>query len=215
MDEGKFVAPTFRETAFNCPLCGAFAHQEWGSPELLVGNVNYGRSDDYMIARCRRCTRYSVWVQGRQVYPSDSSNAPSPSPDLPSDAKLDYEEAASILSLSPRGSAALLRLAIQDLCKALGKAGRDLNADIGSLVQDGLPVRVQQALDVVRVVGNNAVHPGQIDLRDDTGTAVRLFTLVNLVADAMITQPKAIENMWNDLPESQRNQVAKRDSGTN
>ena len=62
------------------------------------------------------------------------------------DVRRDYEEASAILDASPRGAAALLRLAIEKLCKELGENGRDLNADIASLVRKGLDPRVQKAL---------------------------------------------------------------------
>jgi hypothetical protein len=80
------------------------------------------------------------------------------------------------------------------------------------LVKAGeIPQRVQQALDIVRVVGNNVVHPGQIDLRDDRDTALRLFQLVNLIADRAITQPKEVEDVYAALPESARKQIEHRD----
>ena len=37
---------------------------------------------------------------------------------------------------------------------------------------------------------NEAVHHGEMDLRDDVETASQLFVLVNAIADQMITQPK-------------------------
>ena len=84
---------------------------------------------------------------------------------------------------------------------------------IASLVKKGLPVKIQQALDIVRVIGNNAVHPGQINLKDDTETANKLFDLVNLIADVMITQPKHVEEMFNTVvPENQRQAIEKRDN---
>lgn len=53
---------------------------------------------------------------------------------------------------------------------------------------------------MVRVVGNEAVHPGTIDLKDDRDTALRLFSLVNAIADQMITHPNVVQEMYDQLP---------------
>lgn len=141
-----------------------------------------------------------------------SGSAPFPNGDLPEDVRRDYTEARDIVDKSPRGAAALLRLSIQKLCPHLGEPGKNINDDIGSLVSKGLPVQIQQALDIVRVVGNNAVHPGQIDLADDSETASRLFQLVNLIGDVMITQPKQVQAMYDSLPEGSLTAIKERDS---
>ena len=66
-----------------------------------------------------------------------------------------------------------------------------------------LPVRVQQALDGVRVTGNNAVHPGQIEM--DSGEAVsQLFVLVNLIGEYMISMPKRVSDLYDGLPREDR-----------
>ena len=93
----------------------------------------------------------------------------------------------------------------------VGESGKNIDADIASLVKKGLDVRVQQALDIVRVIGNESVHPGQMDLRDDHDTVTELFRLVNLIADVMISQPKAIDAMYNALPASKLKGIENRD----
>ncbi|HTG24218.1 MAG TPA: DUF4145 domain-containing protein, partial [Reyranella sp.] len=147
------------------------------------------------VSHCFNCSDVALWIDDRLMWPR-RGEAPLPNLDLPDELRADYDEASTILDLSPRGTAALLRLTIQKLCMHLGEKGKNLDDDIASLVGKGLDARVQKALDVVRVIGNNSVHPGQIDLRDDRATAEKLFGLVNLIADIMITQPKHIDEMF-------------------
>ncbi len=101
-----------------------------------------------------------------------------PNPDLPDHIIRDYEEARGILRDSPRGAAALLRLCVQKLCMHLGEKGKNIDDDIASLVSKGLNPLVQKSLDIVRVIGNEAVHPGVIDLNDDRDTASQLLILI-------------------------------------
>ena len=207
-----YVPASYKSDGFNCPFCSAYAKQAWGHPNRNVSGGNYGHDDNFAICRCDRCGNFSIWIKEKLIYPP-SLTVPPPNPDIPEDIKTDFEEARTILSNSPRGSAALLRLCIQKLCTHLGEKGKNINADIASLVSKGLPVKIQQALDIVRVVGNNAVHPGQIDLKDNMDTANRLFGLINLIAGVMITQPKHVEELYkNVVPESQRKAIEKRDS---
>lgn len=123
----------------------------------------------------------------------------------------DYLEARAIEAQSPRAAAALLRLIIQKLCKHFGEPGKDINADIGRLVQKGLPKQLQEALDVVRVVGNEAVHPGEVDLEDNPEIVYTLFRLVNLIVEKMITEPKQYSDLYQSLPTKKLDGIAQRD----
>lgn len=163
------------------------------------------------LSRCYNCDEVAVWVYNQQMYPRQGEG-PLPNPDLSAEVMRDYREASSILNASPRGAAALLRLCIQKICAEVGGKGENVNDDIKLLVANGLDQRVQQALDVVRVIGNNAVHPGQIDLSDDRATAEQLFILVNLIADRMISQPKHVQSMFDALPETAKQQIESRDA---
>ena len=207
-----YVPPSFKVSAFNCPYCHSYANQRWGHPDRVVETSNYGNAQGFAIARCDRCKEFSVWIKEQLIYPP-SLTAPDPNEDLPEDVKADFEEARQIAVQSPRGAAALLRLVLQKMCEHLGESGKNLNDDIASLVRKGLSPKIQQALDTVRVVGNNAVHPGQIDIRDDIDTANGLFSLVNLIAEVLITQPKHVETMYSSLvPEPQKEAIKKRDN---
>lgn len=152
------------------------------------------------ISRCFACDREALWLNGTIIFPSRSVEAPPVNDDIPGDIAADYEEAASVLVQSPRAAAALLRLAIQKLCShLLGRPG-DIDEMIGELVKRGLSGTIQQALDVVRVIGNESVHPGTLDLKDDVGTATRLFAVVNVIAEGMITHPKHLQELYALIP---------------
>ena len=101
-----------------------------------------------------------LWVSGRIVWPLVGAVEP-PNADLSERIKRNYREASAILDLSPRGAAGLLRICIEELCEDLKAKGDKLDQKIADLVARGLPVEVQQALDLVRVSGNDAVHPGR------------------------------------------------------
>jgi hypothetical protein len=163
------------------------------------------------LSRCYHCDEFSVWIDDKLVWPAIKTGA-APNEDLGDEIKRDFNEARTIVELSPRGAAALLRLCIQKLCQQLGENGKNLNDDIASLVAKGLSPQIQKALDLVRVIGNNAVHPGVIDLKDDVATASKLFQLINLIAETMITQPKQVASLYGGLPDEILKEIAKRDA---
>jgi Domain of unknown function (DUF4145) len=163
------------------------------------------------VSRCHSCDGFAIWVKDRIIFPSHDV-AIQPHDDMPADVKPDFVEAAEIVSKSPRGAAALLRLAIQTLMPHLEEDGDNLNASIANLVKKGLDKKVQQALDVVRVTGNNAVHPGELDLKDDKATAMQLFALVNIIVQSTISAKAQIEAMYATLPPGALKAIEKRDS---
>jgi len=83
---------------------------------------------------------------------------------------------------------------------------------IGQLVQEEkIPRAVQQAMDSVRVWGNEAVHPGTLDLRDDAAMVARLFGLVNFIVEKTISEPRQIAEIFGGLPAGKLEGIAKRD----
>lgn len=209
-----YVAPTYGRKSFTCPHCGVLARQyQWGHEIKKASQTIYAEANisyaPLKISVCENCGENCVWVTNQYVYP-DRGNAPRPNPDMPPEVQENYEEAARIYTKSPRGAAALLRLAIQKLMVHLGRPGKNINDDISALVSDGLPVQIQQALDVVRVTGNNAVHPGQIDI-NDSDVAAQLFPLVNVIVEYRISLPSRINEMYEALPDSAKAAIQRRD----
>jgi hypothetical protein len=165
---------------------------------------------DFYISVCVKCQKPTFWRGRMMIHPLVGGVQP-PNADMNEDIRRDYEEAASVLAQSPRSAVALLRLCVQKLCCQLGLPGQNLNQDIATLVQRGLSPDIQKALDAVRVIGNNAVHPLVMDLRDDRDTAVTLFALVNFIADQMITFRNQLNDVFDSLPEGARAAIDKRD----
>jgi len=203
----KYYPPMFEEEQFHCIYCSVYAKQKWNI--LAFGLHGHNRSPiSYSI--CEHCHKKSYWHDQKMIIPSDSPVQP-PHPDMPDEIISEYNEARSIFGKSPRAAAALLRLAVQKLVSVLGEKGDNINSDIKSLVSKGLPAQVQQALDFCRVVGNNAVHPGEINLQDSPDIAQHLFNMINYIVEDRITRPKQIESLYQLLPDGAKEAVEKRD----
>jgi hypothetical protein len=85
-----------------------------------------------------------------------------------------------------------------------------LNDKIRDAKRDGLPDAVIQAMDVLRVRGNQSVH--EIHFDDTNHTVQALFDLIGIVNAKLITEPQTIAAMYAQLPQSARDAAARRDS---
>jgi len=214
-----YTAPEFQKSAFNCPHCGAFAKMTWAQESIyMFGNRH---TTPIWASYCSHCQRLAYWqeaphpaesdpVAGHMIIPSGAT-APLPHPDMPQVVLADYMEAREVAGSSPRAAAALLRLAIQKLCAELGETGKNINDDIKSMVQKGLPIEIQQALDIIRVVGNNAVHPGELQADDVADVAFSLFELTNQIVEERVAKPKKLKALFDRLPKGARDAINNRD----
>lgn len=210
------ATPSYRGEAFACPICGAYAKMHWSS---LFSNGSTWRP--FVLSSCERCHDEVLWCvesnslgqeDGHIIYPP-ASTAPIHHIDLPEDLQQEYDEARAIVGQSPRGAAALLRLCLEKLCSHLtGNAANSINDNIKDLVAKGLSARVQQSLDYLRVVGNHAVHPGQIDLQDTPEMVHAMFGLINFIVEDQITKPKTIEALYSQIPAGAREAIERRDT---
>ena len=206
-----FEPPVYESRAFNCLYCKAYAQQTWRPLDEYIEIPILAFEKEVAVSTCLNCGNSTFWAGEKVIYPVIGT-APPANNDLPDNVKEIYREAEAIAGLSARAACALLRLAVEMLLEHLGETG-PINGMIRNLVANGLDSRVQQALDVVRVTGNNAVHPGVIDF-DDSTNVQQLFGLINFIAADLITRPKQIDEMFDSLPEEAREAIERRDGKT-
>lgn len=208
----KYIAPDKNKSCFTCAHCNTvsqiiYTPISWNKERITMSRVPGW--NNMIFGVCQNCNKAIIWLNDHYSYPEVITTEPNP--DMPDSVKTLFIEASSIYNKSPRAACALLRLAIERLCNELGESG-DINTMIGNLVKNGLPEVVQKALDAVRVIGNKAVHPGQIAFDvDDKATAEMLMKLLNIITERMITEPKEIDNIFEALPETVKQSIEKRD----
>ncbi|WP_198002603.1 DUF4145 domain-containing protein [Chlorobaculum parvum] len=225
MKNTDYYPPVLGKGEYHCPHCNVYAKQFYGHVHAISNfgwesivdqqsKFNEPLTKDWIVTKCQHCNGISVWHDNNMLYPKKILPPP-PNSDLSDEIKADYLEAANILGDSPRAAGALLRLSLQKLCVQLGEKGENINSDIKSLVAKGLNPLVQKSLDALRITGNNAVHPGEINLSEEPDRVLKLFGLINFIADKMITEPKEIESFYDDLPSGALDAVEKRDNSAN
>jgi rRNA maturation protein Nop10 len=194
----------FKANIFHCPHCGVYTKQEWynvakGATSEKGFDYYEGFIPDMYLSVCSRCNRYTLWINDKIIHPT-LSTAPWPTEDMPLNVKDDFLEARSIANSSPKSASAILRLCLQKLMFYLGESGKNMDADVSNLIRKGLPERFRDAFRAVRVIGFEAVAPGEVCALDDPETANALFNLVNMVVESTISQQRKVNQLYTSLP---------------
>jgi hypothetical protein len=115
----------------------------------------------------------------------------------------DYREAAAIVHLSPKASAALSRRCLQAiLLEAGGASQHDLSKQIDAILPT-LPSDIAQSVDTLRIIGNFAAHPikdkssGQI-IEVEPGEAEWNLDVLDKLFDFYYVRPQ-VSKHWRDM----------------
>ncbi|TDJ86175.1 DUF4145 domain-containing protein [Campylobacter volucris] len=211
----KYIKPFFKGRAFNCPHCRAYSSMRWDdfcdySGVTIKGVEGYS----FFESTCYHCERSVIWYlkdkNPKIFFPKEV--AIPPEENMPENIKEIYEEASLILGDSPRASCALLRLALQELMKYLkeniqiynGLKNRNISEDIKEIINIGnfyqeQKEMLEEAMNSIRLVGNKASHPSELDINDNSEIANILFEMINFIVGEIITKPKEREERLNKL----------------
>ena len=141
------------------------------------------------FSQCNSCEEYAIWVNDRIVYPQAIIRIPKD--DMPDQIKTFYRQASSISSQCPPASAALLRTVLEMLCTELNYTEGSLKQRIEKMKNDGkIDDELHDAMQSVRIVGNNAVHAGQIEVDDSKEVVKVLFEIIDDITLDLFTKPK-------------------------
>ncbi|WP_160297571.1 DUF4145 domain-containing protein [Demequina salsinemoris] len=210
------------KSAFDCPRCGAFAHQTWQSLQVRLSG-GLGDYDDsrlvsgcWSASRCAQCKEWSTWREERLVYPA-AGIVSVPHPQMPGEAKDLYEEAREVLGISRRAGTALARASLERLLRTLdadapGNANLEMRIE---RISDKIPEPLAQMLTVIRVAGNSSLHVKDMpdDLMvfvldpDETEVVDMIFESINELVEELIAKPTKVANLYAKVPESIRSRI--------
>ena len=147
------------------------------------------------VKQCVHCQKFSLWVDGKLVWPDP---VPIPASEyMPEPVKDVWDEAQSIATKSPAAAAGLLRHALERFCEHRGITTGTLASRINAL---GLPKRITDAAHACRHLGNDGVHEGFIYYPKDAtyDIVVQMSKLLNLIVEQTVgveEQTKALMDM--------------------
>ncbi|EAH8622890.1 TPA: DUF4145 domain-containing protein [Campylobacter jejuni] len=211
----KYTKPCFKGAAFNCPHCGVYSRMEWdGFYNVYNNRIKQVEGYSFSESTCYHCERSVIWYlkdENPKIFFPREVAIP-PEENMPENVKEIYEEASLVLGDSPRASCALLRLALQELMKYLkeniqiynGLKNRNINEDIKEIINIGnfyqeQKESLEEAMNSIRLIGNKASHPSELDINDNSEIANILFEMINFIVGEIITKPKEREERLNKL----------------
>lgn len=200
------------------------------------GKGLYGENEIFVFRRCCACNKTSILkIKGLLAFGNEFKsfrefeliypkifNVIEPNPDMPEDVKNFFNEARSVSDNSTRAATALLRIATEKLVKdLLGLKGSEYaNTKMHDAIErlykgKNLNLSIYKALMSLKLFGNEASHPNEDLSRleeyfsNDKDLMNKLFNLLNLIVDDLISKPKQIEELFNSAPRKNTAQTNK------
>ena len=163
----------------------------------------------WRMSECSSCSHKSVWRNESLVFPQ-TSPAPVPSEDMPTEVRELYDEASAVAAVSKRAGAAFARATLERLLKLL-----DPEAPKGSRLDDFIARAIPRVnlatgklLTLIRHVGNKSLHVEDVPddavvlllSGDDAELLGVIFQTINDVVEELITRPTQAALLYDSVP---------------
>jgi len=181
--------------------------------ERVIQSANEKETVILTGASCPECGRLILTIQTRGtehvpaeehvLWPLQSTRPPVPK-EVPQHIATDYEEAALLLNLSPKASAALSRRCLQTVLREAGNADQyNLSKQIEAVIPT-LPTYVAENIDAIRNIGNFAAHPikdehTEVIIEVEPGEAEWNLDVLDQLFDFYYVQPALAQKKRDDL----------------
>lgn len=224
-------------STFTCPYCSAILTR-YNLNEIRISegrlylDVGYSVSNEpsknfYLCVQeylCPVCENHTVLVKGygKEYQNIDTILLPTSSakryPDyIPIQIRKDYEEAYSIVKLSPKASATLSRRCLQGMIHDFwGIKGKNLNAEITAL-KDKVKPEEWKVMDSLRKLGNIGAHMEKdinliVDI--DSDEAEKLLKLIEHLIEKWYIDRHETQSLFDEIIQTadQKEQKRKQDS---
>lgn len=155
------------EKNMKCPHCLIDFHSNWYDRNVSIHTDLYLEVRYTVCPSCEKITALTTiehdnfyLVKDMMFFPKGFSRTPLPG-FIDEKYASDYREACSVLSDSPKASAALSRRCLQNLLRdEVDVKHQNLNKEIDeAIASNKLSSELGEALDYIRQVGNFAAHP--------------------------------------------------------
>ncbi len=228
--------------SFHCPFCDvempitesthniqypAF-NNNCGKILRMDGSIHYYDSTiGIEFFKCPKCNNYSVFAIGlgtsMQKLLSSSPLIPNSLAKqfpkyIPKAIREDYEEAYSIVNLSPKASATLARRCLQGMIRDFWGISKSRLIDEINALQTKVSITQWQAIDAIRSIGNIGAHMEKdinVIVDVDPDEAQKLLKLIELLIDKWYITRHEEQELLNNVTQIANTKKSQKQSSSN
>lgn len=224
-------------SSYNCPFCGITLPVTDDTHQVNYPSFSNGTGHGYSINgayttndcisidmyKCPECKNISVIASSLgegfkkpfRVLVNPTSSAKQYPDYIPKAIRDDYEEAYSIINLSPKASATLSRRCLQGMIRDFWNIKKSKLADAINELQNKVTPSQWKAIDSIRKIGNIGAHMESdinIIVDVDSGEAEKLIKLIELLIDKWYIARHDEELLLSDITDIADNKMSQKKS---